>query len=343
MNWFYQIELKLFFIMRISKFFIVLLLLLFSCSKVIFSNKLMFMQVNPYENNTTINAISNNFKKSETNLYSNLTLTLLNDEISINDHKIYTLSYFKNTTNLIELNLKNNKSKIISNKNESPQVKTLLNNNIYYSSNYVSNNYLIKKDLITNKEFKKEFNGYFFNYLICENDKIFAFVSENKNNKEYILQLNKNDLSIISKNYINRNSNSNSRPIIKNNTIYYVDTKNRINIYDFVKNKMSTFKLKIKDPQKLIYDKNKIYINSFNKNTMSSFEKRIEIFDLSNKKSECYQMDYFVNSFVVKDNHLFTLSNDFLVKYNITNLKKENIFKINKKRNNYTNELFLLD
>jgi len=306
--------------MRISKLLFVCLLFGCATSNSSFENDIKFVRAIPHENKVVINAVSDDLKSIETKDYDDLTIGLINDELTFKENKLYTINYINHKTNIIELDINTKEKTIISNKDENPQVKTMIEDNIYYSSNYFENNYLIKQKIKSKDKVKKYFNNYFFNYLINYKNKIVAFVTNNSNH-DFILEIDKDTLRIISKRKI-PSINQNARPIIDNDFLYFI-SNNSLYINDLISKKNKIIKLTSSYPTNLKILNNKLYLNSINKLTMQSKSSKIEVIDLKKDKKEYLEADKIINNFIFKNNNVYLLHDNSISVYDL-NFKKIN-------------------
>ncbi len=219
-------------------------------------------------------------------------------------------------------------SKKIDLKQEYPTVYHVEQQDVYYSSNYLNKNFLVKRNNI-NKVTKYSLDNYFINNILVMNNHSYLFLENQDNNNQKLLILAKN----FKKRYeikLHEKMNLNNNPFVYQDNIYYLSNKN--NLIKITKSLQLTklIKLKEKFPHQIIIDKNYLYYSNYD----SFNQKQNNVLTKINLNNKQETKKYFKQEIIdikLKNNKLLILNKDQLFILN-TNLKQLQQIKFNLKK-----------
>lgn len=221
-----------------------------------------------------------------------------------------------------------NKTKKINLNNDFPTVFFIDKQYIYYSSNYLKENYLFRMNN-KNKVSKYRLTNYFINNILVLNNKIYLFLENQNNSKQSLLVLNK-DLKKGQTIKLNAKVNDNSNPFSYQNNIYYLSDNNTLFKINHSLKLSEVINLKEKYPHKIILDQEVLYYSNYD--IFSQNQKNILTkINLKNKKVTKKYFNAEIVDLKLKKEHILVLNHNklFILKTNMKQIKEID-FDVNK-------------
>ncbi|MDL2211395.1 hypothetical protein LJB88_00795 [Erysipelotrichaceae bacterium OttesenSCG-928-M19] len=323
-----------------------LLVLLFGCSnlqessnQIVYNNNIVLTNFD--QQKTTVFSFNDSNTKSNSIEFPKTNVMQIDDN-KINSNEFCAISNTLKDNKLICLNLKTTEQIIVSQKDEHPTLFEQDKETIYYSSNFVDNNYLVGYQKST-KISKQQKMDYFFNRFIIANDYIYAFVSDKKH-QEYLLKINKDDLKIKEKIKLKNKINLATKPLLITNQIAYVSYDNNnhyFNEINLLSKQINKKKLTAQTYGKLLYSNNHYYLLKSDNYLEKNYSKQFEIINRTTLNIQNKTFDYEIIDFHIKDKILYFLTEDKLYLYDINKLTEHQIITYQNKNNDTISGLLI--